>query len=426
MDAPTAKTTLANGVRLVSQSMPHTRSVSMGVWVNVGARDEADPENGLSHFIEHMIFKGTDTRNSLQIAKELDAIGGLSNAFTGTEYTCFHSRVLDKHLHALAEILSDIFLHSNFDSQEVNRERQVILQEINMLEDTPDEQIHVLFSRLFFLNHPLGMPVLGTPQTVSAITKETILRHIEQFHTPEKILVVAAGNVDHESLVDRFRSLFGSLEHRHEAREGRSVPRPHAGVLCSQKELEQVHICLGGSAPHLSSGARFAAAVLNTILGGNMSSRLFQEIREKRGLAYSIYSFLTAYMDTGMLGIYLGTDRKEVNRALKVINREIRNIQAGDISRADLHATKEHLVGSILLGSENTDSRMMRIAKNEYVFGRYVPYEEVVDQLDKVQVEEVVAVAQEAFATDRVSLTTLGPIAEEDLDSSCLEFNGRR
>jgi predicted Zn-dependent peptidase len=292
-----------------------------------------------------------------------------------------------------------------------------------MIEDTPDEQIHVLFNKLFFMNHPLGMPVLGTPQTVSTITKDTILRYIRQFHTPERILVVAAGNVDHDRLVDRFRSLFEGLGQREEPPRARSVPLAHAGVLSSQKDLEQVQICLGGSAPHLSSDARFAAAVLNTILGGNMSSRLFQEIREKRGLAYSVYSFLTAYMDTGMLGIYVGTDPKEVNRALKVINREIKDIQAGDISKADLDATKEHLVGSILLGSESTDSRMMRIAKNEYVFGRYIPYEEVVDQLEKVRVEGVVAVAKEAFATGRVSLTTLGPVNEEELDLSCLDFN---
>jgi predicted Zn-dependent peptidase len=383
-------------------------------------------QNGVSHFIEHMIFKGTNTRSSLEIAKELDAIGGLSNAFTGIEYTCFHSRVLDKHLPVLAEILSDIFLHSTFDSQELNRERQVILQEINMVEDTPDEQIHVLFSKLFFMNHPLGMPVLGTPQSVSAITKDTILGHIRQFHTPERILVVAAGNVDHESLVERFRALFEGLDHGEAPPRQRDAPQSHAGVLSTHKDLEQVHICLGGSAPYLSSQARFAAAVLNTILGGNMSSRLFQEIREKRGLAYSIYSFLASYMDTGMLGIYLGTDRKEVNRALKVINREIKNIQRGDISKADLDATKEHLVGSILLGSENTDSRMMRVAKNEYVFGRYIPYEEVVDQLEKVRVEEVLAVAKESFAAGRVSLTTLGPIREEDLDLTNLDFDGGR
>jgi len=420
------KTVLDNGVRVISERIDHFRSVSLGIWLAVGSRDEVTEQNGISHFIEHMIFKGTNTRNSLEIAKELDAIGGLSNAFTGTEYTCFHSRVLDKHLPVLAEILSDIFLHSTFDSQELNRERQVILQEINMLEDTPDEQIHVLFGKLFFMNHPLGMPVLGTPQTVSSITRDTILSHIEQFHTPERILVVAAGNVDHEGLVSRFRSLFESLEYREEPPQRRSAPQAHAGVLATQKDLEQVHVCLGGSAPYLSSETRFAAAVLNTILGGNMSSRLFQEIREKRGLAYSIYSFLTAYMDTGMLGIYLGTDRKEVNRALKVINREIKNIQAGDISETDLAATKEHLVGSILLGSENTDSRMMRIAKNEYVFGRYIPYEEVVERLEKVQVEEVVAVAKESFATGRVSLTTLGPIEEKDLDLACLDFNGGR
>src|SRR3972149_5833273 len=210
------KTVLDNGVRVISERIDHFRSVSLGIWLAVGSRDEVTEQNGISHFIEHMIFKGTESRNTLQIAKQLDAIGGLSNAFTGTEYTCFHSRVLDRHLHVLAEILSDIFLHSTFDSQELNKERQVILQEINMLEDTPDEQIYVLFSKLFFMNHPLGLPVLGTPQTVSAITKDTILHYIRRFHTPEKILVVAAGNVDHESLVDRFRALFESLGHREE------------------------------------------------------------------------------------------------------------------------------------------------------------------------------------------------------------------
>ncbi len=418
------KTVLENGIRVISERLDHFRSVSLGIWLAVGSRDELTEQNGISHFIEHMIFKGTSSRSSLQIAKQLDAIGGLSNAFTGTEYTCFHSRVLDKHLPVLAEILSDIFLHSTFDSRELNRERQVILQEIRMLEDTPDEQVHVLFSKLFFMNHPLGMPVLGTPETVSSITKDTILHHIRQFHTPEKILVVAAGNVDHDSLVHRFRSLFESLDHGEKAPRREGAPRSQAGVSSTPKDLEQVHICLGGGAPHLSSEARFAAAVFNTILGGNMSSRLFQEIREKRGLAYSVYSFLTPYMDTGMLGIYLGTGRKEVNRALRVINREIQKIQEGDVSKVDLDATKEHLVGSILLGSENTDSRMMRIAKNEYVFGRYIPQEEVVAQLESVQTEEVVAVARESFATGRVSLTTLGPIGEEDLDLTCLEFNG--
>ena len=415
------KTVLENGVRIISERLDHFRSVSLGIWVNTGSRDEVPEENGISHFIEHMIFKGTATRSSLEIAKELDAVGGLSNAFTGAEYTCFHSRVLDRHLGTLTKILSDIFLNSVFDPQELDRERQVILQEINMQDDTPDELIHILFSQLFWMNDPLGKPILGTPDTVSAISKQTVSNYMKKFYTPERILVAAAGNVDHDGLVSLFQPLFETLSETTD-NPPRVVPKCHAGVSCHTKDLEQVHLCLGGKAPHLSSSLRFAAAVLNTILGGNMSSRLFQEIREKRGLAYSVYSFLAPYVDAGLLGIYVGTGPKEVGRVLKILQREIMKIQKGAISKGDLTATKEHLVGGILLGSENTDSRMMRLAKNEYIFGRDVPFEELLSEVQRVTVEEVVAVASEAFQGDGVSLATLGPVGTEDLDLDSLQF----
>jgi predicted Zn-dependent peptidase len=416
------KTVLENGLRIVSERLDLFRSVSLGLWVNVGSRDEVERENGVSHFIEHMIFKGTANRSSLQIAKELDAIGGLSNAFTGIEYTCFHSRVLDKHLHSLAEILSDIFLQSLFDPQDMSRERQVILQEINMLEDTPDEQIHVLFSRLFWLNHPLGMPVMGTPETVSTIDKDAVLGHIRRFYTPGRIIVAAAGNVNHEALVQQFRPLFEPLP-RGTENPVRMAPRNHAAVSCQHKDLEQVHLCLGGAAPHLSSDLRFAGAVLNAILGGTMSSRLFQEIREKRGLAYNVYSFFSSFQDAGLMGVYAGTDAKEVNRALKVIQREIKKIQQGKISRADLKATKEHLIGGVLLGSENTDTQMMRLAKNEGVFGRYIGYDEVISRIEKVTLDEVVAVAKQAFQGRHVSFVTLGPLEEKDVELELVAFD---
>jgi predicted Zn-dependent peptidase len=416
------KTILENGLRIVSERLDHFRSVSLGIWVNVGSRDEVEKENGISHFIEHMIFKRTANRSTFQIAKELDAIGGLSNAFTGTEYTCFHSRVLDKHLYSLADILSDIFLHSLFDPHDMNRERQVILQEISMLEDTPDEQIHVLFCRLFWLNHPLGMPVMGTPDTVSTINRETVLTHIRQFYTPKQIIVAAAGNVNHDDLVRYFRSVFEVLPFKAET-PLRAAPVNHAAVSCHYKDLEQVHICVGGAAPHLSSELRFAGAILNAILGGNMSSRLFQEIREKRGLAYNVYSFLSSFVDAGVLGVYLGTDAKQVNRALKVIHREIKKIQEGKISKADLKATQEHLIGGVLLGSESTDTRMMRLAKNEGVFGRYVGYDELVHRLEKVSVDEVVSVARQAFQGHNVSLVTLGPLEEKDVDVEFVSFD---
>lgn len=415
------KTVLKNGVRILSEKLEHFRSVSLGIWVDVGSREEKVHENGISHFIEHMIFKGTRSRNNLEIAKQLDAIGGLSNAFTGKETTCFHSRVLDKHFPNLAAILSDIFLNSVFDPKELDRERQVILQEINMVEDTPDDYVHVLFNHLFWMNHPLGMSILGTGETVSDINKEAILHYIKKFYTPDRIILSAAGSIDHDDLLGYFEPLFEALEPAMEEHP-RTMPDIHGGVLCHYKETEQVHICLGGKAPHISSDLRFAGAILNTILGGSMSSRLFQEIREKRGLAYAVYSFLSTYIDTGLLGVYVGTDPKEVNHVLRLVNKEIRGLQKGNLSESDLAEAREHLIGGILLSAESTDTRMMRLAKNEYVFGKYKDFDEMVAQLEKVTLDEVIAVARETFREKAVSLVVLGPVKDEDLDLDCLNF----
>jgi predicted Zn-dependent peptidase len=416
------KTVLDNGVRIISEKLEHYRSASLGIWVNAGSRDEQVQENGIAHFIEHMIFKGTQKRTSLDIAKELDAIGGLSNAFTGKESTCFHSRVLYKHFGILADILSDIFLNSTFDPQEVERERQVILQEINMVEDTPDELIHDLFNRLFWVDNSLGSPVLGTTETVNTIEQNAIQAYMKRFYTPSRVIVAAAGNIDHDRLVDYFHPLFQKLD-RYGQPPSVYFANNHSDVLCREKKLEQVHLCLGGEAPHLKSERRFAGAIFNTILGGNMSSRLFQEIREKRGLAYSVFSYINAYRDTGVLGIYAATNPQAVNYVLEVIQREVRKIQEGDLSETDLIAVKEHLVGGILLGSESTDSRMMRLAKNEYLFERYVSFDELVNNVENVSVDEVVAVANETFHQEAISLVTLGPITRKDLDLSYIQFH---
>ena len=416
------KTILTNGVRILSERMDHFRSLSLGIWVGVVSRDEVEEENGISHFIEHMVFKGTRNRSSLQIAKELDAIGGLSNAFTGKEYTCFYSKVLNKDFSKLADILSDIFLNSVFDPQDMDRERQVILQEINMMEDTPEDHIHVLLNGLCWNNHPLGRCVLGTDETVSNIEEDTILNHMKRFYTPNRIVLTAAGNIDHDALVGYFQPLFEPLESRNDD-PPRSIPHINAGVSCHWKDLEQVHICLGGKAPNLASDLRFASAVLNTILGGNMSSRLFQEIREKRGLAYSVYSFLSAYMDTGLFGVYVAMDPSQVNHVLEIVNTEIKKIRREQFSESDLAAAREHLIGGILLGSENTDSRMMRLAKNDYVFGRYVSYDELVARLEEVTMDDVIAVAEETFRNDEVSLVTVGNTRSEDLNLAYLQFN---
>ena len=415
------KTVLKNGVRIISEQLEHLRSVSLAIWVDAGSRDEVKSENGIFHFTEHMIFKGTENRSSLQIAKELDAIGGLSNAFTGKENTCFHARVLGEHFEHIADILSDIFLHSTFGVDDLERERQVILQEISMVEDTPDDHIHVLFNRLFWADHPIGMPVLGNEKTVSAIERETILKYINKFYVPERILVAGAGNVDHQSMVSYFEPLFSQLEAEH-SNPRNDIPRSNASVSVQYRDLEQVHICLGGEAPSQTSDRRFACVILNTILGGNMSSRLFQEIRENRGLAYSVYSFLSSYIDAGLLGVYVATDSQNVNPVLEAIQNEIKKICKGEISKSDLAAAVDHLIGGIYLSSESADNRMMRIAKNEFVFQKYVSYEELVSKLQQVTVDEVVEVASDIFQDGTVSLSTLGPIKEDDLDTSNLHF----
>lgn len=411
------KTVLSNGVRIITEKLEHFKSVSLGIWVGTGSRDENLEMNGISHFIEHMIFKGTPSRDTLLIAKELDAVGGLSNAFTGKENTCFHSKVLEKHFTILADILSDIFLNSTFDPENIDRERQVILQEINMIDDSPEEQVHELFNGQFFSNHPLGLPVLGTSETIANINRDLIMDHMHSYYSPERIIIAAAGNVEHKKIVDTFERLFGCLkpsgikssEHTHNVENN---------IICHYKELEQTNICIGGTAPSLSSDKRFSGAILNTILGGNMSSRLFQEVREKRGLAYSIYSYLSAYMDAGILGISMGTDSREVNNVLDVVNNEIVKLQEGDLSEEDLNAARDHIIGGILIGSENTDSRMMRLAKNEIVFGRNIEYEELVESLEQVTLNDVINCVKEAFSKGNITVTTLGPLNRENIKLS--------
>jgi predicted Zn-dependent peptidase len=290
-----------------------------------------------------------------------------------------------------------------------------------MVEDNPEDHIHVLFNHLFWMDHPIGMSILGTGETVSGIGKETILKYRSKYYIPEKILVVAAGDVDHQTMVSYFEPLFDSLEGGNSNPE-KNTPRSNAGVSVHSRDLEQVHICLGGEGPSQTDDKRFACAVLSTILGGNMSSRLFQEIREKRGLAYSVYSFLSTYVDTGILGVYVATESRNVNPSLETIRTEIKKISEGDISDSDLAAAVDHLIGGIYLSSESADNRMMRNAKNEFVFEKYIGYEELVSELEQVTIDDVVEVANGIFQDGKVSLTALGPIKEEDIDMTNLHF----
>ncbi len=408
------KTTLGNGSRIVTKRMPHARSVTMGVWVNVGARDERPEESGLSHFIEHMIFKGTEKRTAVQIDKEFNAIGGQCNAFTSKENTCYHAKVVDTCLGTMVELMSDIFLNSVFHAKEVDRERQVILQEIKMLEDTPDEHVHVLLAQAVWGNHPLGRSVLGRPETVAEFNSATVKEYFGRAYQPERIVIAAAGNLEHEAFGELIARAFAVVRESNDFPE-RTTPAMDRVITAHPKHLEQVHLCLGTKGVPVTDPRRYTCSVLNVILGGNMSSRLFQEVRERRGLAYAVYSFLALYSDTGMCGVYVGTDQSNIQQVLEIIIKEMKQIKEQPVDSAELRNAKEYLKGGLYLGAESTENQMTRLAHNEIHFGRHVPLKEVEEDIEKVTAEDILELSQDIFQKESASLTLLGPVDDEGL-----------
>ncbi|MGD8994524.1 MAG: pitrilysin family protein [Syntrophobacterales bacterium] len=408
-------------MRVVTERIPHLHSVSMGIWLNVGSRDEQEDESGLTHFIEHMLFKGTQKRSALEIAKQLDAVGGMSNAFTSKENTCFHAKVLDTHLPLVVEILSDIFLQSVFDQIEVDREREVILQEINMVEDTPDEYVHILFNQNFWDGNPLGRPIFGNVRTVQSFTREMILGYLSRGYHPDRIVLTAAGNVDHQEFLELVGPAFSSIE-RHGHNFHRTPPRANSRVDLYHRDIEQIHLCLGTQGTSLLEKERYCCSILNVILGGSMSSRLFQEVRERRGLAYSIYSFVSSHTDAGLMGVYGAVRPDNIKETLELIRQELTRFKREPISATELRAAKEHIKGGIYLAAENTDNRMSRLAKNEIIFDRFVPYEEIEAGLEQVTVEDVQALAQQIFQPEVMSLVLLGQVNGLDVDQTYLDF----
>jgi len=410
------KTVLENGIRVLSQELPGSRSVSMGIWVENGSRHESQNQNGISHFIEHLFFKGTEKRSAARIAEEIDAVGGVLNAFTGKEYTCYYAKVLDQHLPLAIDLLADIFLHSVFDQEEIERERTVILQEISQVEDTPDDYVHDLFNLDFFHGHPLGRPICGEVSTVNSFHREDFLSFVRERYLPARVIVSVSGHVRHEDLVKdieaRLVNIVSSKSGSRAQDKDRRTPGWKSGVFPHSKSLEQVHLCLGVAGIHQSHPQRYAAYVLNTLLGGGMSSRLFQEIREKRGRAYSIYSFLSSYKDAGYLGIYGGTSPEWVEEVVHLILRELHRISEGDVRPNELQRAKEQIVGGMILGLESTDSWMSHIAKNEIYFQRAVTVEEISEAIRSVSLEELTQLAQLLFCPEGMALTLLGNLKE--------------
>lgn len=413
-----AKSILDNGIRVVSHEMNDHRSVTLGIWVENGSRHELQHQNGISHFIEHLLFKGTATRTAAQIAEEMDAVGGVLNAFTSKEHTCYYAKVLDENLPLAIDLLTDIFLHSTFDGDEIERERSVILQEISQSEDTPDDYVHDLFSLEFFENHPLGRPIAGHAETVSKFRREDFVDFFRQRYRPGRVLVSAAGRLKHDELVAQMQSRLGGISHEPRAGtndgESETLPRTRRGVFTHRKPLEQVHLCLGMPGIHQAHAQRYAAYVLNTLLGGGMSSRLFQEIREKRGKAYSVYSFMSTYSDTGYVGIYAGTSLDSAAEVIELILTELKNMAAGEIGAEEIRRTQGQLVGNIMLGLESTDSWMNHIARNELYLGRAVTTDEICRKIRDVTRDEIVELARTLFRSESMAACLLGDFKDSE------------
>jgi len=403
-----SKTVLANGVRILSERVPYVDSVSVGIWANAGSRDESRKRLGMSHFLEHMLFKGTSARSARQIADEMDSLGGHLNAFTDKEFTCYYAKVLAEHLHKSVDILSDMVLNSLFDKEEIEREKNVVLEEIKRHEDTPEEQVHDLLAETLWNGHPLGCSVIGSRAVVKGLTRDSLLAYIEEFYRPDAIVVSAAGNVDHVELVDVVAAAFGGLTGSRPPREPVAV-KPQAKVRIVDRTTEQVHFCLGTAGFAQDRREKYALATVDSVLGGGMSSRLFQEIRENRGLAYAIGSYSASYKEAGMFAVYGGTSIGNIKYVLELTEAECANIGRNSVTDAELERSKNQIRGALVLGQESMSNRMSRLAKSEVYFGRVIRLDEIISAITNVSKDDVASVASQLFEGSEFAVAAVGP-----------------
>jgi predicted Zn-dependent peptidase len=401
--------TLDNGLRLLTETMGQVRSVSLGVWLTRGSRDESNAQSGIAHFVEHMLFKGTPSRSAEDIAQAIDSIGGQLDAFTAKEYASYYVKVLDQHLPLAVDILSDIVMHPAFQQVDIEREKKVVLEEIKMVEDTPDDLVHEMFTQSFWEGHPLGRPILGSRETVEAFTQQSLREYFESAYTAGNIIVSAAGNVDHARVRELILSAFQSMPSS-ASRPPDTPPTVVPQVIVRNKDLEQSHICVGASSYPQNHDDRYSSYVLNTMLGGSMSSRLFQNIREKRGLAYSVFSGLSAYRDAGNLTIYAGCANDAVSEVIDLMIAELRQIKLAPTADSELRRAKDHLKGSLMLSLENTSSRMSHLARQEIYFERQFGLDETLDGIERVTTDDVLRVAQDLFSRGALAATVLGQV----------------
>ena len=412
------KTVLPNGVRIITEEIDYVRSVSVGLWVGAGSRDEREGYEGISHFIEHMFFKGTKNRTARDLAESLEAVGGQLNAFTTKEYTCFYAKVLDEDMDLAIDVLNDMFFESLFDEKEIEKEKKVVIEEIKMYEDSPDELIHDVFSEQVWNDHPLGKPILGTEESIRNLSREKILNFLSQHYAPDNIVIAAAGKLKHEDILKKLAPIYGEF-----TRGGRRVlegtPAGHKVQKMITKDTEQMHLVLGVPGLGQDDDDMYPMHIVNNILGGGLSSRLFQSIREQRGLAYSVFSYHSTYVDSGLFAIYAGTTPSNSEEVVECILAELLDIKNNGITAGELERTKAQIKGGLFLGLESASSRMSRLGKTELTYNRVVSPEEVVEKLERVTLEDIKRVVNRLWDKDKLSLVMMGPSGHEvDIDAT--------
>ena len=408
-NSPIVRDVLDNGIRLLTERMTQVRSISIGVWLTRGSRHETGERGGIAHFVEHMLFKGTTTRSAEDIAQAIDSIGGQLDAFTAKEYASYYIKVLDEHLPLAIDILSDIVMNPAFSVDDIEREKKVVVEEIKMVEDTPDDLVHELFTQGFWADHPLGRPILGTRETVESFTTDLLRDYFRDAYTARNLIISAVGNLDHERVRELVDKKFASVPTVGEALD-EQAPTVAPKILVRNKELEQSHLCLGASSYPQNHDDRYASYVLNTLLGGSMSSRLFQNVREKRGLAYAVFSGLSAYRDAGSFTIYAGCSNEAVGEVIDLVVEELRGVKQAAVPDAELQRAKDHLKGSLMLSLENTASRMSHLARQEIYFDRQFGLDETLQGIERVTTQDVQRVAVDLFRDGSLSATVLGNV----------------
>lgn len=420
--APVRCTVLPNGIKVLTEQMPYVRSVSAGIWVTAGSRCETAKHNGISHFIEHMVFKGTKNRSAEEIARQTDSLGGHLDAFTSKELVCFNAKMLDEHLEKSFDILSDLVLNPLFLAEDIEKEKGVILEELKMGLDEPENLVHDLFSSSFWDDHAVGRPIIGTKKTIQSFTREMILDYFSRFYTPENLVISAAGNLTHERFLALVEGKFGHLQRGNGATEAEVPKTRPALVLKNKRSLEQVHVCLGVPCNAVSDPRRFSSYVLSTLLGGSMSSRLFQNIREKRGLAYSVFTEQMLYRDAGCFMVYAGTSLDSTKELIRLTLEEFRALREEPVSEEELRRAKDNMKGSFMLGLESTHSRMSHIARQHIFFGGHTTMDEILAAVEGVTAMSIQEMANEFFQPERLAVTILGNLNGFTLDREALAF----